>query len=275
MMKNSLALGMLGLAILISGCSSFQTTSVQQTQRVAMPAKPSLSERTYVLEYQVDHQQPRVKSVQLPAHPVRRGQSVVIESEQVALTDRLRNRLVAIFNDKALTVISDAKQADYILSINQLDISEADKVDYRLSNSHILGDERLMEEFAQQECSNISGSVSMKLFHRDSKDVVWFAKSSLDTASFQRNPLRYQLTITDYIDNLQQVQEFVQTHNSPDALAKRGEKPAPKAPQYKVVSKTSALEKVAGACNDTEVSALVPDLHYYLSGILLEKININ
>ncbi|WP_158677932.1 MULTISPECIES: hypothetical protein [unclassified Pseudoalteromonas] len=275
MMKNSLALALLGSAILLSGCSSLQTTSLQQAQRVAMPTKPSLSERTYVLEYQVDHQQPRVKSVQLPAHPVKRGQSVVIESEQVALTERLRDRLVAIFNDKSLAVINDAKQADYILSINQLDISEADKVDYRLSNSHILGDGSLIEEFAVRQCSNISGSVSMKLFHRASKDVVWFAKSSIDTASFQRNPLRYQLTISDYIDNLEQVQEFVQTHNSPDALAERGDKPAPKAPRYQVLSKISALEKIAGSCNDTEVSALVPDLHYYLSGILLEKININ
>ena len=246
-----------------------------QVERVAMPVKPSLSERTFVLEYQIDHQSPRVKSVQLPAHPVSRGQTVVIESQQVALTERLRNRLIAIFNDQALTVITDPKQSDYVLSINQLDITAAADAEYTLSNSHILGNEELQQQLATKSCSNISGSVSMKLTHQASKDVVWFAKSSLDTASFQRNPLRYQLTLTDSIENQQQVQEFVNTHNSPDALTQRGDKPAPIAPSYQVVTKSSALEKVAGACTETEVSALVPDLHYYLSGILLEKISIN
>ncbi|MEO2279042.1 hypothetical protein [Pseudoalteromonas pernae] len=278
MTKNILKSGLVFTTLVLVGCSSFNVPMPvleSQTERVVMPAKPTLSERTYVLEYQIEHQSPRLKSVQLPAHPVNRGQTVVIDSQQVALTDRLRNRLIAIFNEKELIVINDPKQADYMLSINQLDISETDDAEYTLSNGHILSKEDLQEQLAKQKCSNISGSVSMKLTHQSSKDVVWFAKSSLDTASFQRNPLRFQLTLTDSIENQEQVQQFVEKHNSPDALAERGDKPAPVAPSYQIVTKSSELEKIAGACTTTEVSALVPDLHYYLSGIILEKISIN
>ncbi|MFY8273170.1 hypothetical protein AAEU32_03455 [Pseudoalteromonas sp. SSDWG2] len=275
--KNFLSTTLLLTLTTLAGCSSLQMPSLMQqkeAERVRMPVKPALSERTYLLEYQTEHQSPRVKSVQLPAHVVRKGQTVSIDDQQVALTDRLRERLVSIFNDKQLVVVNDAKRADYVLSINQLDISETTDAQYTLANSHILESESLIEELARRSCSNISGSVSMKLSHRASKDVVWFAKSSLDTASFQRNPLRYQLTLTQRIENYEQVQNFVATHNSPDALAERGDKPAPVAPEYKVITHNSALEKVVGACSVTEVSALVPDLHYYLSGILLEKINI-
>ena len=275
MNKHLLVTAFSASVLLASGCTTMETTLAPVPEKVRMPIKPSLSERTYILEYQYAHQTPRVKSVQLPAHPITRGQSVVIESEQVALTERLRNRLVAILNDKQLTVISDRKQADYVLSINQLDISETESIEYQLANATVFGESDLAQQFTTKQCSNILGSVSMKLSHQSSQDVVWFAKSSIDTASFQRNPLRYKLVMSDHIENLEQVQQFVNTHNAPDAMQKRGAQPAPQAPQYIVRTKSSGLSKIAGACEQAEVSALVPDLHYYLSGILLEKINVN
>lgn len=279
MTRSNFALALAVTMTVLSGCSSMthfdeHDAQISPAKMVAMPKKPTLSERTYVLQYQYPHESARVKSVQLPAHPITKGQAVVINSDKVSLTNRLKNRLVSILTEKQLVVIKDVKQADYVLTINQLDISEEADAEFSLANGEILNDPSLLEAYAMQTCKNISGSVNMKLTHTSSKDVVWFAKSSISTASFERNPLRYQLKITEYIDNAEEVAQFVSEQNSEQAIAARGDKAPPTAPSYQVRSEQTDLSKMSGSCDASEVSALVPELHYYLSGILLEKINV-
>lgn len=289
MNTNRLSFLLLGCGFYLTGCVNAPTSTPQQpnTQQapapevltsnmappVAMPTRPSLKQQTYVLEYQREKHSPKMKSVQLPAHTIRAGQSLSINGEAAGLTDILKTQLSELLTLKQLS-LAPAENADYLLAINQLGITEKPQIDYQLSNGKILPSDALRREYATQNCSDLLAEVSMKLTHRASGDVVWFGKSSLDTASFSQNPLRYQLIQTQQITNAAKVKNYVEQQNTQTARIARFNKAQPKAPRYNVVNNYSALEKMAGACSLTEVSALTPELHYYLSSILLEKINV-
>ena len=53
------------------------------------------------------------------------------------------------------------------------------------------------------------GQVSMRLTHKKTGDVVWFAKSSIDSASFHREPLIYSFEQQQMIKNELEVASFV------------------------------------------------------------------
>ena len=113
----------------------------------------------------------------------------------------------------------------------------------------------------------------MRLTHRASGDVVWFATSSIDSASFHREPLHFSITEEQKITNELEVAAFIHQQNTMEARFERLTKEV-SIPQYKILSKLSSMKKLSGPCNRTEVSALTPMMQYYLSSILIDKIKV-
>ena len=107
------------------------------------------------------------------------------------------------------------------------------------------------------------------------KALVDSAKSSIDSASFHREPLVYSFSEEKKITNELEVVAFIHKHNTEQARLKRAELNSEvTAPAYKTITKLSRLTKLNGPCTRTEISALTPMMQFYLSSILIDKIKV-
>jgi len=256
--------------LLSTGCA----ITKQPAEPLAMPLKPTLKSQTYQLEYTTEHSSPKVKSVQLPAHKVVRNQTVKIITDKASVTDKLLSQISQALNDKQLKVTTK-NNSDYTLTIQQLDLTFTDDTKYAIKqpeNSFTLYS-NVAQQYPTQQCAAMFAQVSMRLTHKSSGDVVWFAKSSIDSASFHREPLIYNFTEEQKITNELEVVAFVHQQNTDEARIERLGKDI-QIPQYKTLSKLSSLTKLSGPCNRTEVSALTPMMQFYLSSILIDKIKV-
>ena len=242
---------------------------------LAMPEKPSLKSQRFQIEYKTEHAAPKVKSVQLPAHTVNANQTVAIVADKTSVTDTLYAQLTEALNEKQLKVVQNG-QADYTLSIHQLDLELVDDTEYQLviPEKPLPLFDQVAEQFPTQQCATIQAQVSMRLTHKKTGDVVWFAKSSIDSASFHREPLIYSFEQQQLIKNELEVASFVNEHNTEQARMSRINNTDIVIPQYQTISRMSALTKEQGPCNRTEISALTPMMQYYLTSILIDKIKV-
>ncbi|MGC0118229.1 hypothetical protein [Pseudoalteromonas piscicida] len=255
---------------LLFGC----VTTAPLAPKLDVPKEPLLKKSVYQISYSTELNSARIKSVQLPAHPLAQGDTVYINADKVSLTDTLRKQIVALLEKKGLKVVA-AKNANYTLTIHQLDLEFAANKTYALDrprnpHPHIA---ELAQNSPAFQCTNIVASVSMRLAHQASSDVVWFAKSSVDSAGFQGIPLQFTFTEVEKIENEHDVLSFIVAQNTDEARRQRGEKPVD-IPPYKVTKTVSPLEKTAGACTQTEVSALTADMQKHLAESLIEKLNV-
>lgn len=233
-----------------------------------------LTKEVYQLSYTTELDSARIKSVQLPAHPIEKNNTVRIVSDKVGMTDTLKAHLIAALNKKNLKIVTTSK-ADYILTIHQLDLEFGSEKTYTLNQPR--KPHAFFTQLAQQvpsyQCTNIIASVSMRLTHQASSDVVWFAKSSIDSASFQAIPLQLNYTKTEKITNEHAVIAFIVKHNTETARKARfNQNITP--PAYDVKTVISQPTKIAGACTETEVSALSSAMQTSLTNLLIDKINI-
>ncbi|KDC53374.1 hypothetical protein [Pseudoalteromonas sp. S3431] len=256
--------------LFLSGC----VITKQPAEPLAMPLKPNLKSQTYQLEYETTHSSPKVKSVQLPAHKVIKNQTVKIISDKASLTDTLLSQISQALNDKALKVTTK-NNSDYVLTIQQLDLSFTDDTKYLIKQPQkpFSFYTEVAQQYPIQQCATIFAQVSMRLTHKKSGDIVWFAKSSIDSASFHREPLVYSFNEEQKITNELEVVAFIHQQNTEEArLARLGKEI--QIPSYKILSKLSSLTKLTGPCNRTEISALTPMMQFYLSSILIDKIKV-
>ena len=257
-------------SLLSAGCA----ISPKPAALLTMPEKPQLNSKTYQVTYKTEHNSPKVKSVQLPAHPIKRHNSIFISSGKASVTETLLTQVSNALQEKNLKVIK-SEQADFILSIHQLDLDLTEDTEYSIvtpEKPFSLFYE-VASQYPAQQCATINAQVSMRLTHRESGDVVWFAKSSIDSASFHREALIYDFTEQETITNELEVASFVHQQNTQQARLARADKEVT-TPRYQTVSKVSNLTKIQGPCDRTEVSALTPMMQYYLSSILIDKIKI-
>ncbi|CCQ11650.1 putative orphan protein; putative signal peptide [Pseudoalteromonas luteoviolacea B = ATCC 29581] len=256
-------------AVTLSGCQLIK----QPAPLLSTPKKPPLATQVYEVAYSSVTESARVKSVQLPAHPIKKGDTVFINSSRVSLTAPLNAHIIELMNKKGLRIV-DHESANYLLTLQQLDLEFVEDKNYKIQ---LAGNKERLALLAalpqQQTCKNVLASISMRLTHNQSSDVIWFAKASIDTASFQNKPLRYQVIKSQQIANEQQVIEFVQSQNTEEARLVRSTKHVT-IPKYVVSETLSKLTKRSGACSETEVSALTPDLQRHLSKVLIEKITV-
>lgn len=242
--------------------------------KLNVPPKPLLSKEIYQLSYSTELDSARIKSVQLPAHPIEKNNTVRIVADKVAMTDTLKSYITQSLKNQGLSV-TEKRGADYVLNVHQLDLSFGPDKTYLLNRpkaSHPLY-KLVTQQAPSYQCSNIIASVSMRLTHVASSDVVWFAKSSIDSASFQGTPLQFSYTKEQKLTNEHDVISFVVEQNSEQARIARAQEPV-QLPEYKVEEAISGPEKSAGACTETEVSALTSAMHQKLTAILIDKINV-
>lgn len=241
---------------------------------LTMPKKPTLQSQYFQIEYQTEHEAPKVKSVQLPAHAVKKNQTVTIVADKTSVTDTLYKQISDALIEKQLKVI-EGDEADYALSIHQLDLDLVDDTEYQLVKPDkafpLFAD--VAAQYPTQQCATILAQVSMRLTHKKTGDVVWFAKSSIDSASFHREPLIYRVEQQQTIKNELEVASFIHAQNTEQARLERINKKV-QVPPYQTVMRMSSLTKQQGPCNRTEISALTPMMQYYLSSILLDKIKV-
>ncbi|MBQ4831720.1 hypothetical protein J8L70_00525 [Pseudoalteromonas sp. MMG010] len=261
------------LFILLSvGC----TLTKQPAAPLPIPLKPTLKSETYQLTYQTELSLPKVKSVQLPAHDVSRNQTVFIATDKASVTDKLLEQISDSLTEKHL-IVSEKKNSDYILTIHQLDLNFIDDTNYVLvkpKTPYPLFD-TVAKQYPTQQCATLFAKVSMRLTHTASGDVVWFAQSSIDSASFHQEPIVFKFSQEQRITNELEVVTFIHQQNTEEARLARAELTEQvKVPEYKTLSKLSNLTKVQGPCNRTEISALTPMMQYYLSSILIDKIKV-
>lgn len=258
------------IAFILTGCQ----LTPQPAPIMTMPKKPPLKKTVFEVAYTSSVESARVKSVQLPAHPIRFGDSVSISASKVALTDTLKQFIVAQLKSKGLKVVEN-NQGHYTLTIHQIDLDFAKDRIYQLQVSGNKDRLSILETLPpQQECKSIIASVSMRLTHQKSSDVVWFAKASIDSGSFINQPLRYQVVKEQQIINEQRVIEFIEHQNTQEARIERRSKQI-NIPKYQIADTISPMQKQSGFCNDTEVSALSPNMHEFLSKLLIDKVNIS
>ncbi|TMP28623.1 hypothetical protein CWB99_11095 [Pseudoalteromonas rubra] len=254
----------------LTGC----ITTPPMAPKLNVPAKPLLTKSVYQLSYSTELESARIKSVQLPAHPVKSGNTVYIDTSKVSMTDTLRKQIIQLLKDKGLTVVAQ-KSSDYHLVVQQLDLSFGKDKVYVLNKPE--DPHPYIAELAQtipsKQCSNIIASLSMRLTHKSSSDVIWFAKSSINSAGYQGIPLQYTFTETEKVTNEHAVISFIVEQNQEEARRARYNQ-AVEIPPYHVEPQISPLVKTAGACNKTEVSALTSDMMHHLSRGLIEKLNV-
>lgn len=242
--------------------------------KLEIPAKPLLKKEVYQLSYSTELDSARIKSVQLPAHPIQQTNTVRIVSDKVSMTDTLKTQLIKALTDKGLRIVPTSK-ADYILTVHQLDLEFGPEKTYTLNQPRQPHPffTRLSQQVPSYQCTNIIASVSMRLTHQASSDVVWFAKSSIDSASFQGIPLQLSYKRTEKITNEHAVISFIFNQNSEAARVARFNNPVV-IPKYDIKTIISEPTKIAGACSKTEVSALTSEMQKSLTNLLIEKINI-
>ncbi|KTF16347.1 hypothetical protein [Pseudoalteromonas sp. H105] len=259
------------LVLTTAACTS-SPTPVADT--LLMPQKPLLKTQHYQISYSTEHQSPKVKSVQLPAHKVKRNQTVSIIADNTSVTDTLYTQITDALNAIQLNVVSKGT-SDYTLSIHQLELNFVEDTKYQIDTpeSPLPTFEKVSLLHPSQQCATISADVSMRLTHRASGDVVWFGKSAIESASFHREPLIYSYSQEQIISNELEVASFIHQQNTEQARLLRATQKVV-TPPYKTISKISSLTKVQGPCNRTEVSALTPMMQYYLSSILIDKIKV-
>lgn len=258
--------------LFFAGCS----VTKQPAELLSVPLKPTLKSQSFELNYETTHEPPKIKSVQLPAHPIRNNQTVKVTIDNASATDTLITHVSKALTNKQLKVTTN-NDSDYILIINQVDLSFTNDSVYTLIKpdgafEHFF---TISQQYPTQQCTNILAQVSMRLTHRKSGDVVWFATSSLNSASFHQEPLKFSFTEQKKITNELDVVAFIHQQNTEQArLARANMASEVLIPKYKTINKLSSLTKLQGPCTRTEISALTPNMQFYLSDILIDKIKV-
>lgn len=263
------------LIVLFTFITTACVTAPEPAAPLEMPLKPQLKSQSFQVSYETEHASPKVKSVQLPAHKITRNQTVKVVADKASVTDTLFKQITDALTTMNLRVIEQG-DSDYTLAIHQLELNFIEDTKYQVQppiKSYALFDE-IAKLYPIQQCATINAEVSMRLIHRASKDVVWFGKSSIDSASFHREPLVYIFSEEQVISNELEVATFIHQQNTDQARLARVNQEI-SIPSYKTISKMTSLTKLQGPCNRTEVSALTPMMHYYLSSILIDKIKVH
>ena len=218
----------------------------------------------------------RIRSVQLPAHPIARHQTFTINSSEVDLPAPLEQEIIQTLQDLQLET-SLNKTTDYVLTLHQLDTQTLAPITYQLVQSDTMQSKLndVIKQFPNISCDNTKVSVSMRLTHRDSGDVVWFAKASMDVASFQNKSLIFEATLQEKVDNEHQVMSFVVEHNTKQARQFRAEHGQNiQIPDFEIKHELIDFKKISGACNATEILPVTLMLKRYLVLNLIDKINV-
>lgn len=264
-------LSILGMGLLLSSACSF---TPQLAPELTLPKKPLLKKEVVFLTYSAKQTPIRIKSVQLPAHPIHKNNRVWVDPKSQQLTESQYDIVVKQLTELGL-VLAENHNADYILNVQQLSVESMPDIDLQVENSKGISAQSaaVLKNNQSRQCSNYEVKVSFRLNHKKSADVVWIAQASLSSHTFINKPVVYKFTQQQVITNEQMVMDFVNLHNTEAARKQRFEQPVT-IPDYQVSYQTSPLTKVSGLCSNDEVSAVTTDIEAHLIAELMAKLKV-
>lgn len=264
-------LSILGVGLLLSSACSF---TPQLAPELALPEKPLLKKEVVFLTYNAKQNPVKIKSVQLPAHPIHKNNRVWVDPKSLQLT-QLHYQLVVKQLSELGLVVADNNDADYILNVQQLSVERTQDIDLQLEATKKIKSQNVpvIKNNQSKLCSNYEVKVSFRLNHKQSADVVWIAQANISSHTFINKPVVYKLTQQQVIANEQAVVDFINLHNTEAAREQRFEEEV-SVPKYQVVYQTTPLTKVSGLCSNQEVSALTHDIEAYLIAELMGKLKV-
>ena len=209
----------LGIGSLLSSACSLVP---QLAPELTIPNKPLLKKEILFLTYEANHEAVKIKSVQLPAHPVERAKSVKIDSKSIQLPQLQKQTLVNLLSAKQLNVI-ESEQADYVLTVQQFSNEKVSdkKLLLKKSKGEKLNSLNIQNLQHSIFCADNEVNISLRLNHKQSADVIWIAQASITSHSYTNEPVIYKLTQQQKISNEHVVLDFVQRQNTEAARQKR------------------------------------------------------
>jgi len=264
-------LSILGIGLLLSSACSF---TPQLAPELKLPKKPLLKKEVVFLTYKTKKNPVRIKSVQLPAHPIYKNNRVWVDPKSLQLTESQYQVVIDQLSELGL-VIANNNDADYILNVQQLSVERTNDIDLQLeSNKKIKSKSAdVIKNNQSKQCSNYEVKVSFRLNHKKSADVVWIAQASINSQTFIDEPVVYKFTQQQVITNEQAVVDFINLHNTETARKQRFDQKV-SIPKYQVVYQTSPLTKVSGLCNNQEVAAVTNNIEAHLIAELMAKLKV-
>lgn len=256
--------------IVLQGCQLL----TEPAPLLEQPKEPKLQTHTAILHYEAPMAPLQIKSVQLPAHPLKNGQTVMLADKNIHSDSELAQLLATKLNEIGLTLIHSS-QADYKLTLTKMELLPGNTTDFKLQV------QPTKQPFIQQEmdnnpvkhCATLKGNIGFRLTHLESGDIVWFAKARADTTTLGEHILTHKIILQETITNQHSIQAFIEEHNTDEARIKRAHQPVT-IPKYKLEQKATKNDKISGRCNEEEVQSLNIPLQRFLISELISKLNV-
>ncbi|ATC94020.1 hypothetical protein [Pseudoalteromonas tunicata] len=256
----------------VSGCQLL----TEPAPLLTMPNPPKLKSNSYNVRYLADASPLQIKSVQLPARPLVKGQTISLANATIEPSSELFSILNEQFSTLGLSLLSDTTlDSDYRLTLTKLEFIEGDKISYQLQNAANQPN-IVQQKFAQQSqysCASVKGTVGIRLTNTKTGNVVWFATASADNTTLGQTELTYQLDWAQIISNKKEVKQFIDEQNTEQARLLRANVPI-SIPQYQVSETISVPRLISGYCGATDDQAISQRLQTYLLTELINKLNV-
>ena len=265
-------LSALGIGILFSSACSF---TPQLAPELNVPNKPLLKKEIVFLTYNAEQSPLKIKSVQLPAHPIHQSDKVRIDSKSLQLTGEQKHNLETLLTEKGL-IGTDNNNADYVLTVQQLSVNKQPDLELPLIKPQDQTQQKaanLAKANSSIACANSEVKISFRLNHRKSADVVWISQAGLSSHTYINQPVVYKFTQQQIVTNEQNILDFVRKQNTEEARKERFDKVVT-IPQYQIGYNTSPLTKVSGICSAQQVSSITSEIETHLITELIAKLKV-
>jgi len=240
-----------------------------------MPQTPKLNSEDIQIQYVQTNKEPstQIKSVQLPAHKITTKQTIAFDLSKAKVDYDLAAMFNAQFQQRALLPVVDTTNAEYKLTLNKISHEKGNETHFEIKNKQKLKSIP-NKDFTVKTCASLDTTISLRLTHTQSGDVVWFAQGSINSANYPATPLVYKLHLHQEITNKQQVSAFITNNNTEEAREVRANNEV-SIPAYNIATLTTDLVKVSGVCSQIEASDLSEKISLHLIKTLVNKLKIN
>lgn len=238
------------------------------------PALPTFSKEVIYLNYATAKPETKIKSVQLPSHPIKVNDAIRLKVETNEFDSELTQFLSDALSEKNLHVNGN-NHNEYLLTIQQLSVEKLPNETLRFVRPVIFQPihKQLAAQSPSYRCANYDVQVALKLTHIKSQDVVWIAKAGQQTIGFLNAPLGFKYEKHKKVINEQQVIDFIAAQNTMESRELRFNKEV-NIPQYEYVDEISLPKQASGYCSDEQVKAHILPLKQHLITSLVNKLQI-
>lgn len=271
-MRNAYKLTMFISLLTLSGCQLL----TKPAPLLVLPTPPKLTSNSYDIVYQAESTPLQIQSVQLPARPLLKSQTITLINPTITAQSDLFLTLKELFSSLGLILQLDKNaHSDYRLTLTKLEFIEGDKINYQLqkNSTHPLLVQQMLTQLNQQTCVSINGTIGIRLTNTKTGNVVWFATASADNTTLGHTELAYKIDWAQIITNKKEIRQFIDEQNTEQARLQRATVPVT-IPEYAVAETTSKPRLISGYCKATDEQGISQKLQKYLLTELISKLNV-